>query len=290
MKLVLFTIDEQTTRLGALRADGIVDITALGTATDLHALITASAQTLQLVANEVASPSRPLVPLSSVRLCAPLSRPSKIVAVGLNYLDHCREQHVEPPKQPLIFSKFPSTLTGPSDPIVWNPALTHEVDPEVELGVIIGQRTRNISEEQALDVVFGYTVVNDVSARDLQFGDGQWTRGKSLDTFCPLGPAIVTADEVADPQALSLRCLVNDRVTQDSSTTEMIFSIRTLIAHISRFCTLEPRDLILTGTPYGVGCFRTPPVYLQAEDVVVCEIDGIGRLENRAQTSPGVEA
>lgn len=290
MKLVLFTLDGQTPHLGALRADGLVDLTALGYATDIHAFITASAHTHQLVASAVARASSPLVPLSSVRLCAPLSKPSKIVAVGLNYLDHCREQNVEPPKQPLIFSKFPSTLTGPADPIIWDPALTHEVDPEVELGVVIGQRARNVSEAQALNVVFGYTVVNDVSARDLQFGDGQWTRGKSLDTFCPLGPAIVTADEIADPQALLLRCLVNGRVMQDSSTAEMIFSVRTLIASISRFCTLEPGDLILTGTPYGVGCFRTPPVYLQAGDVVMCEIDGIGRLENQAQTAAYLEA
>lgn len=284
MKFVTFTSPGQPAHLGVLRDDAIIDLTALGLAPDIHTLINTSAQTLQLVASAIEAPGSSLVPLASIQLVAPLPSPSKIVAVGLNYLDHCREQNVEPPTQPLIFSKFPSALIGPADPIIWDPALTHEVDPEVELGVIIGQRARNLPEEQALDVVFGYTVVNDVSARDLQFGDGQWTRGKSLDTFCPLGPAIVTADEIPDPQALSLRCLVNDRVMQDSSTTEMIFHVSTLIAHISQFCTLEPGDLILTGTPYGVGCFRTPPIYLQAGDVVICEIDGIGRLENRAQT------
>jgi 2-keto-4-pentenoate hydratase/2-oxohepta-3-ene-1,7-dioic acid hydratase in catechol pathway len=220
------------------------------------------------------------VPLSSVKLRPPISNPSKVVAVGLNYMDHAREQNVEPPKQPLLFAKFPSAIVGPGDNIVWSTEETTQVDYEVELGVVIGKRARRVDAPNALDYVFGYTVLNDVSARDLQFGDGQWVRGKSLDTFCPIGPVIVTPDEVPDPQELSMRCLVNGVALQDSSTSEMIFGVAELIASISRFITLEPGDIIATGTPYGVGVFRDPKIFLKDGDVVVTEIEGIGRLEN----------
>jgi len=171
-------------------------------------------------------------------------------------------------------------LLGPRDAITWDPTLTQQVDPEIELGVIIGARCRNVSVDEAMSCVFGYTFANDVSARDLQFGDGQWTRGKSLDTFCPVGPALVTADEIPDPQALHLRLWVNDRLQQEGSTADMIFSVAQIISHVSRFATLEPGDLIITGTPKGVGCFRQPPIYLTPGDVVHCSIDGIGELVN----------
>src|SRR6476620_5634633 len=173
------------------------------------------------------------MPLSSAKLLPPISNPSKVVAVGLNYMDHAREQGVEPPKQPLLFAKFPSSIIGPGDNIVWSTEETTQVDYEVELGVVIGKRARNVPLEAALDYVFGYTVLNDVSARDLQFGDGQWVRGKSLDTFCPIGPAIVTPDEVPDPQKLAMRCLVNGVALQDSSTSEMMFGVAQLIAFTS---------------------------------------------------------
>lgn len=218
-----------------------------------------------------------------VTLLNPIGRPGKIVCVGLNYLDHCRETNTSPPKQPLLFSKFTTSITDPDTDIIWSGALTQKVDFEAELAVIIGRHCRHVSEEKALDYVAGYTAANDVSARDLQMGDGQWIRGKSLDTFCPLGPVIVSAEEIADPQQLAIRCTVNGEMMQDSHTGEMIFSVAALIAFCSQAFTLEPGDVLLTGTPHGVGFVREPQVYLQDGDVVVVEIEGIGRLENRCR-------
>ncbi len=216
----------------------------------------------------------------NLRLLAPLSRPGKIVAIGLNYMDHCREQNIKPPEKPLIFAKFTSSITGPNSVIQWDPALASRVDYEAELAVIIGQEARNVSQEKALLHVFGYTCANDVSARDLQFADGQWTRGKSLDTFCPLGPVVVTADEIGDPNKLAIRCEVNGKTLQNSNTSEMIFDVKQLIAYASRAFTLYPGDIILTGTPAGVGEFRDPKISLHNGDTVAVEIERIGRLEN----------
>jgi 2-keto-4-pentenoate hydratase/2-oxohepta-3-ene-1,7-dioic acid hydratase in catechol pathway len=207
------------------------------------------------------------------------------VAIGLNYMDHCREQSVPVPDRPLVFAKFTSSIIGPGEDIVWDPGLTQQVDYEAELGVIIGKSARNANMEQALDFVFGYTIVNDISARDLQFSDGQWVRSKSLDTFCPLGPVIVTADEIPDPQSLSIRCLVNGRYLQNSSTSEMIFGVKQLIVYLSKSFTLEPGDLVTTGTPNGVGVFRRPQIFLQDGDIVTVEIEDIGQLMNRARTT-----
>jgi 2-keto-4-pentenoate hydratase/2-oxohepta-3-ene-1,7-dioic acid hydratase in catechol pathway len=229
----------------------------------------------------IASPGRAAdYRVSEIRIEAPLRRPGKVIAIGQNYMDHCRECNVPPPPRPIVFAKFPSSIIGPLDDIRWRSDLTDQVDWEVELGVVIGQVARHVPEEAALDYVFGYTIVNDVSARDLQSGDGQWIRGKSLDTFCPIGPAIVTADEVPDPQNLGIRCWVNGVVMQDSNTLEMIFGVRYLIAFLSRAFTLHPGDLIATGTPHGVGVGRKPPVFLHDGDVVEMEIDHIGRLHN----------
>lgn len=216
----------------------------------------------------------------SLRFLSPITQPSKIIAIGLNYMDHCREQNAQPPEKPLIFSKFPSTITGPNTVIQWDPALTNAVDYEAELAVVIGQEARLVTPESALNYVFGYTCANDVSARDLQFGDGQWTRGKSLDTFCPLGPVIVTTHEIPDPQKLAIRCEVNGQALQDSSTAQMIFDVKHVVAYASRAFTLYPGDIILTGTPAGVGNFRNPKVMLRNGDRVVVEIEKIGRLRN----------
>jgi 2-keto-4-pentenoate hydratase/2-oxohepta-3-ene-1,7-dioic acid hydratase in catechol pathway len=213
------------------------------------------------------------------RLGTPL-QPGKIVAIGLNYLDHIRESNLTQPAQPLVFAKFPSSVTGPDDPIVVDSELTTQVDWEVELGVIVGRRMRDVGVDGALDYVFGYTVCNDVSARDVQFSESQWTRGKSFDTFCPLGPVVVTADEIPDPQALALRTRVNGEVMQDSSTGEMLFGVAELLAFCSRNFTLEPGDLLLTGTPWGCGYFMDPPRALEVGDVVECEVEGIGVLRN----------
>ncbi|MBI5669609.1 MAG: fumarylacetoacetate hydrolase family protein [Chloroflexi bacterium] len=219
-------------------------------------------------------------PLEAVKLEAPV-RPSKIIAIGRNYADHAAETGSEVPKAPLIFAKFPSSIVGPGETITWSSAIATQVDWEGELAVVIGRRARNVSEDDAMNYVFGYTIANDVTARDLQLRqDTQWTRGKSLDTFCPLGPWIVTRDEIADPHNLAIKTTVNGEVMQDSNTSNMMFKIPMLIAYCSRMFTLEPGDLILTGTPPGVGEGRKPPVYLKDGDVVSVTIEGIGELTN----------
>jgi len=212
----------------------------------------------------------------------PIDRPGKIVCVGLNYRDHAEEQGTELPGAPLLFAKWPNALIGPGEPIVI-PRVAKEVDYEAELAVVIGQRVRSVSKEDALDSVLGYICLNDVSARDLQFSDGQWTRGKSADTFCPVGPQLVPAAEVPDPQGLGIRCLLNGEVMQDSTTANMIFTVAEIIAYASATITLESGDLIATGTPAGVGVFRDPPVLLKAGDEVTIEIDGLGLLTNPVQ-------
>ena len=212
-----------------------------------------------------------------------LENPGKIVAIGLNYIDHASESKMELPKHPLVFTKFNSSITGPFDPIIISSSLTEKVDYEVELAVVIGKEAKNVSKESALDYVFGYTIINDVSARDIQFADGQWVRGKSLDTFCPMGPYIVTADEIIDPQNLSLTCTVNNNLLQNASTKDMIFSVADLISILSKSFTYEPGDIISTGTPSGVGFIRKPPVYLQNDDVMVTEIQHIGKLINKVK-------
>jgi 2-keto-4-pentenoate hydratase/2-oxohepta-3-ene-1,7-dioic acid hydratase in catechol pathway len=209
----------------------------------------------------------------------PIDRPSKIVCVGLNYRDHAEEQGTELPSAPLLFAKWPNALIGPGEPIVI-PSVSNQVDYEAELGVVIGKRVRRVSEENALEAVRGYTCLNDVSARDLQFSDGQWTRGKSADTFCPVGPQLVPAAEVPDPQALGIRCVLNGVAMQDSTTANMIFTVAEVVAYASATMTLEPGDLIATGTPAGVGIFRDPPVLLKHGDEVTIEIDGLGTLTN----------
>jgi 2-keto-4-pentenoate hydratase/2-oxohepta-3-ene-1,7-dioic acid hydratase in catechol pathway len=218
--------------------------------------------------------------LSDAELLAPVPRPGKVVAIGRNYREHATEEGVEPPPAPLMFAKWPSAIVGPRAEIRWDPTLTRQVDYEAELAVVIGRRARNVDVVDALDHVFGYTCLNDVSARDLQFGDGQWTRGKSLDTFCPMGPALVTPDEVGNPQDLAIRCTVGDDVVQDARTSAMYFGVAEIISYCSRSFTLEPGDVIATGTPGGVGVFRDPPRFLDDGDRVAVEIEKIGRLEN----------
>jgi 2-keto-4-pentenoate hydratase/2-oxohepta-3-ene-1,7-dioic acid hydratase in catechol pathway len=218
--------------------------------------------------------------LQAGMLDAPLRAPPKVACVGLNYHDHCRETGMAAPERPLIFAKFASSLTGPDTSIEWPDGLTDQVDWEAELAVVIGRRIRNANEREALDAVFGYTAANDVSARDLQFVDQQWVRAKSIDTFCPVGPVIVTPDEFGDPQDKRLISRVNGETMQDSTSTEMIFGVGEILSFLSRACTLEPGDLILTGTPWGVGGFRDPPVFLSPGDNVEIEVEGIGVLAN----------
>jgi 2-keto-4-pentenoate hydratase/2-oxohepta-3-ene-1,7-dioic acid hydratase in catechol pathway len=208
-----------------------------------------------------------------------IPRPGKIVCVGLNYRDHAAEGGMDLPKAPLLFAKWPNTLIGDGDAVVLPPEST-QVDYEAELGVVIGTTAKRVSERDALDHVAGYICVNDVSARDLQFADGQWTRGKSPDTFCPVGPRLVPREEIGDPQALAIRCIVNGEALQDSSTAQMIFSVAEIIAYASQVITLEEGDLIATGTPAGVGVFRDPKVLLKDGDEVSVEIEGLGTLTN----------
>ena len=208
----------------------------------------------------------------------PIERPSKIVCVGLNYRDHAEEQGAELPAAPLLFAKWPSSLIGPGEAIVIPPIVT-KTDYEAELGVVIGERVKGVSKENALEAVRGYVCANDVSARDLQFGDGQWTRGKSPDTFCPVG-RMTPRDEIGDPHALGIRAIVSGEVLQDSTTANLIFGVDEVIAYASRTTTLEPGDLILTGTPAGVGVFRDPQRLLEPGDEVTIEIDGLEPLTN----------
>jgi 2-keto-4-pentenoate hydratase/2-oxohepta-3-ene-1,7-dioic acid hydratase in catechol pathway len=217
--------------------------------------------------------------------CAPpLTAPSKVIAIGQNYLDHCREQGVEPPERPMVFAKFPSSLTGHGGVVSWDPALASQVDYEVELAFVIGRKARHVPKSQALEHVAGYMVANDVSARDLQYGDKQWVRGKSLDSFCPTGPVLVTRDEVEDPQALRISMRVNDEIRQDSNTSNLIFDVPDLVAFLSRSFTLYPGDIVLTGTPPGVGVFRKPPVFLADGDRMQATIEGLGTLSNTCRT------
>jgi len=224
------------------------------------------------------------IPVGEAVFAPAVTGPSKIMAIGLNYKDHAEEGKGKVPDAPLVFAKFPNSLLGHGQTIAWDRSVTKKVDFEAELAVVIGKEISHCPEARALEAVFGYCCANDVSARDLQFGDGQWVRGKSLDTFCPLGPWVVTADEIPDPQALKIRCELNGEAMQDSSTGLMIFNVATLVSYLSNHFTLFPGDLILTGTPSGVGVFREPSVYMKDGDEVVVEIQGIGRLVNTCKT------
>jgi 2-keto-4-pentenoate hydratase/2-oxohepta-3-ene-1,7-dioic acid hydratase in catechol pathway len=211
----------------------------------------------------------------------PIPRPGKILCVGLNYADHARETGAQIPAQPILFAKFATCVRGPADEVV-RPVGVSDLDYEAELAVVIGRRTRHVAPDAALATVAGYTVSNDISARTAQLREGgQWVKGKSFDSFCPIGPALVTTDEVPDPQALAIRCRVDGTVRQDSTTREMIFSVAELVSFCSRSMTLEPGDLILTGTPPGVAMARQPPPWLQPGQLCEVEIEGVGRIANR---------
>jgi 2-keto-4-pentenoate hydratase/2-oxohepta-3-ene-1,7-dioic acid hydratase in catechol pathway len=220
---------------------------------------------------------------SEVDRLAPVTNPEKVVCVGLNYRDHAEEGDNEIPETPVLFSKFPTTVAGPDSTISWDPDLTETVDYEAELVVVIGEEARRVDEDEALDHVAGYLVGNDVSARDLQLGDGQWVRGKSPDSFAPVGPELVTADEVSDPHDLSIWAEVNGERLQDSSTSNLIFGVDELVSFCSQAFTLKPGDLLFTGTPPGVGVYREPPVVLDDGDEVTVGIEGIGELTNECR-------
>ncbi len=273
-------------RPGVLDGDQVVDLAAAGCPVDetgdLLRIVRGGDAMLERVREAMHNQRRREFNLDEVTVTAPLFNPSKIIAVGLNYIDHCEEAKLPVPKEPVLFSKFPNSITGPYDDLRWPESVTREVDYEVELGVVIGRRGRNISEKDALDYVCGYTVVNDVSARDLQFANAkQWDRGKSLDTFCPWGPYIVTRDEVGDPHTLDVRTVLNGQEMQKSNTSKLVFNVNQIIAYASQGTTLMPGDLIPTGTPFGVGFSRTPPVFLKHGDICECEVERVGKIINK---------
>jgi 2-keto-4-pentenoate hydratase/2-oxohepta-3-ene-1,7-dioic acid hydratase in catechol pathway len=276
-------------RLGIVEGEVVVATGSLGhgvpgTMTDLLAGWPDSLQALSAAYRAADQPDT--APLSAVELLAPVPRPGKIVAAGVNYASHGAEQSKTPLDHPVLFAKLTTSVIGHGAEIRWDPGFTQAVDFEAELAVIIGRTCRRVGESDALSFVAGYACLNDVSARDLQYSDKQFVRGKSLDTFCPIGPWLVTADEIADPQALRVRCLVNGEVMQDAPTSDMVFGVAALVSFCSQAFTLEPGDVIATGTPSGVGWFRDPRRMLHDGDEVVVEIEHVGRLVNRCREEP----
>jgi 2-keto-4-pentenoate hydratase/2-oxohepta-3-ene-1,7-dioic acid hydratase in catechol pathway len=300
MRLATFRDEtSDAVRIGLLLADGsLLDLARAAALSgeeppielrDMLALLASGAAGLaRVTALREAAPSAAILPLSSVTVLAPIPRPNKnIFCVGRNYAEHAAEslrasgREFQLPPIPNIFTKAVTSVIGPNAPIPFDPRISEQIDWEVELAVVLGRGGRHIPREDALAHVFGYTIVNDITARDLQNTPGvQWFQGKSLDGSCPTGPWIVTADELPDPQALSLRLWVNNVLKQDDTTAHMLFDVATLIASLSRILTLEPGDIISTGTPAGVGFARTPPEFLRPGDEIRAEIEGIGTLTN----------
>lgn len=274
MKVTQFkTKTAEGTRLGLLKGDVIVDITEI--APDMISLIKAGSQALHDAQKLTAKTAYALDAVEYL----PVVNPGKIIAIGRNYYDHAIEGGDEPPKSPLMFTKLLNSLNAHNAAVSLH-SISQQIDFEAELAVIIGRRAQKVSEAEALDYVFGYSCLNDVSARDLQFSDGQWVRGKGLDGFSPIGPFITTKDEIPDPQALKIEGILNGEVMQSSNTKVMIFGVAYLIHYISQAITLEPGDVIATGTPEGVGVFRKPPRLLQNGDVFEVVIENLGTLRN----------
>jgi 2-keto-4-pentenoate hydratase/2-oxohepta-3-ene-1,7-dioic acid hydratase in catechol pathway len=290
MRLVTFELDGRQ-HLGIASAEAVTSLSALAHAQHADSFLFTSMQQFLSAGDRALGAARQLaeranrdwdqwIPFSKVHLSCPVPRPSKIVAIGLNYRDHAEEAKLTLPSEPLLFAKFPSSITGPFDPIVL-PSANPDVDYEAELAVVIGARAKRVKSDHAFDVVAGYMVLNDVSARKWQFGDKQWTRGKSCDTFCPAGPWLTTRDEISDPHQLRISAKVNDQTVQDSNTNNLIFGVPELIQHITESITLEPGDIIATGTPVGVGVFRNPPLFLKEGDVVEIAVEKLGSIRNK---------
>lgn len=276
MKLVTYKVQSKT-GTGVLRDDGtLIDVSKLGDVTTLLSNRAARAEAKRLASAKGARP------IKGYRLLSPLT-PHAMICIGLNYMDHVRETNAKVPEKPIIFAKFANALANPGDTITWHADASAEVDFEAELGVVIGRKAARVSEKTALSYVGGYTCVNDISARDIQKSDsgGQWVLGKTFDGFGPIGPVVVTADEIPDPQSLAIKCILNGVAVQNSNTREMIFGVAHLIAHLSHHMTLMPGDVIATGTPPGVGAGRTPRLWMKDGDVCTIEIDKIGALTNK---------
>ena len=283
MKLVTF-LQEGKYRPGALVVrdgqEAIVDLLQADASLpgSVRAILEAGPESLEKAALAAQSSSY-LSERSAVKLAAPIPNPHKILCIGLNYADHAAESNQPLPEYPIVFCKYNNTLIGSGDAIVL-PKVTDQVDYEAELGFVIGKRARYVAEEDAMAYVAGYLPINDVSARDYQTRTSQWTLGKTFDTFAPMGPALVTADEVADPHDLAIRLWIGDQTLQDSNTQQLIFNVPRLIADLSEVMTLEPGDIVSTGTPPGVGAARTPQRFLRAGETVNIEIEKLGVLSN----------
>jgi 2-keto-4-pentenoate hydratase/2-oxohepta-3-ene-1,7-dioic acid hydratase in catechol pathway len=278
MRFVTFAGAGSTARPGLLHEDSVIDLTSVGNYRDTLAVIANGLDAATDIA-DVAETSGQRVPLSDVKLLAPIARPPRIFCIGLNYRDHAAESKLELPRVPTVFFKLVSAIVGP-DAAIELPRLTQQADYEAELAVVIAPGGKNIAAADWSKHVFGYTILNDVSARDVQLSTSQWSLGKSFDTFAPLGPAIVSAREIADPHRLDIRLAVNREVLQSSNTRELIFPIPELIAYISSIAPLESGDIISTGTPAGVGLGRNPQRWLRPGDEIVIEISSLGRLRN----------
>lgn len=302
MKLAQFRTQKNgPQRLGVLVEERLVDIAALAGVTNISGWLLNLNQTIEVVrrGSEALAEINALIPqfnslplttkerfaftLETVEFLPPVY-PEKILAIGRNYVDHAIEGGAEPPAAPLIFTKLRNSLNSHDAPIVL-PTISSQVDYEAELAVVIGRSARRVTEAEALEHVFGYSLINDVSARDLQFGDGQWVRGKSLDSFAPLGPFITSRDEIADVHNLKIEGRLNGEVMQTSNTAKMIFKVPYLVSYISQGITLEPGDVIATGTPEGVGIFRKPPVLLKPGDVFEVTVEKLGTLRNHVLAS-----
>jgi acylpyruvate hydrolase len=285
MRLITFLLNGSI-RLGALQVQNgreiIVDLNRADSRlpTDIVQFLRMGDPARELAANVLhAAPNAAVHDRASVTLKAVIPNPEKVICIGLNYRDHAIETNAQIPEVPTVFTKYANTLIGAGEPIII-PRVTQQVDYEAELAFVIGRRGRYISETEATHYIAGYTIFNDISARDYQMRTSQWTIGKTFDTFGPLGPALVTADEIPDPGALAIRLSINGEVLQDSNTSQLIFSIPTLVAYLSEVMTLEPGDVIATGTPSGVGFTRQPPRFLRPQETVRVEIEKIGILEN----------
>lgn len=283
MKLVTYKPDNDGPQLGVVIDNTVINLNTISNGqlpSDMREFLQMGDSAMSISRDATVNASGG-VGLDTVKLMSPITNPSKVIAIGLNYMDHVRESGIEMPDLATMFCKYPSSIIGPGDKISWQTGLTEQVDYEAELAVVIGKVARSVAQDDAFDYIAGYTNCNDVSARDLQFMPGdQWLRGKCLDTFCPLGPYLVTRDEIADPHNLSIQCRVNGETRQDSNTSEMIYRIPYLIEYLSKAFTLYPGDVIATGTPHGVGAFRQTPIWLKQGDVVTVEIEGLGQLTN----------
>ena len=286
MRLVTFE-GPHGLRVGALSQGGVVDLTAAGIAAGMAEMIAGGAEALAAARDALAGDA-PVLAMDSVRLRAPI-RPGKVLCSGINYRSHAAENpNARMPDYPHFFAKVSTALAGPDDPIE-APAATRQLDYEVEFAVVIGARLTRPAEADVMPAVFGYTLLNDVSARDVQFADNQITTGKNFDRFAPIGPCIVTADEIPRPDAVALRTRLNGRLMQDGSTADWLFPLPRLIGYLAGIMTLEPGDIVTTGTPAGVGLFQKPPVFMRPGDVIEIEAEGIGTLRNTI-VEPGAAA